>query len=142
MSAARKTTSAPDMGSLDASLEHMRRLRDDDVPVADLPPRGEQQQEEQQEQQAEQRTGSAASAAQSRPGRSRGGRRAAPAAADAVPTTIRFDPEESSEIDWFVLELRQDAGRRTLDKAEVFRELIRLAREHDATKKALLKRLR
>ncbi|MEW1804750.1 hypothetical protein ACIGO7_37885 [Streptomyces virginiae] len=78
----------------------------------------------------------------SRPGRSRGGRRPAPAAADAVPTTVRFDPEEASEVDFFVLELRDDAGRRSLDKAEVIRELLRLAREHEPTKKALLKRLR
>ncbi|MFD3431389.1 hypothetical protein, partial [Nocardia fluminea] len=63
----------------------------------------------------------------SRPGRSRGGWRPAPAAADAVPTTVRFDPEEASEVDFFVLELRDDAGRRSLDKAEVIRELLRLA---------------
>ncbi|MEU8437807.1 hypothetical protein AB0F18_33915 [Streptomyces sp. NPDC029216] len=77
-----------------------------------------------------------------RPGRSRGGKRPPPAAADAVPTTVRFDPEESSELDWFVLELREDAGRRTLDKAEVIREVLRLAREHEPTKRALVKRLR
>ncbi|MFD7186283.1 hypothetical protein ACFV90_40770 [Streptomyces sp. NPDC059904] len=78
----------------------------------------------------------------SKPGRSRGGRRPAPEAASAVPTTVRFDPEEASEVDFFVLELRDDAARRTLDKAEVIRELLRLAREHEPTKKALLKRLR
>ncbi|MFF8697339.1 hypothetical protein ACF08W_34585 [Streptomyces sp. NPDC015144] len=75
-------------------------------------------------------------------GRTRGGRRPPPAAADAVPTTIRFDPEEAAAVDFFVLELREDAGRRTLDKAEVFRELIRLAQEHEPTKRALLRRLR
>ncbi|MFJ2774921.1 hypothetical protein [Streptomyces sp. NPDC087300] len=77
-----------------------------------------------------------------RAGRSRGGRRPPPAAADAIPTTIRFDPEESSEIDQYVLELRNAAGRRALDKAEVFRELIRLAREHGPTQNALVRRLR
>lgn len=77
-----------------------------------------------------------------RPGRSRGGRRPPPAASDAIPTTIRFDPEESAEVDQFVLELRVQAQRRNLDKAEVFREVLRLAREHDATRRALLKRLR
>ncbi|MGW1675666.1 hypothetical protein [Streptomyces sp. NPDC002324] len=77
----------------------------------------------------------------SRPGRTRGGRRPPPAAADAVPTTVRFDPEEASAVDRFVLELRDDAARRTLDKAEVIRELLRLAREHPATRRALLRRL-
>ncbi|MER7050393.1 hypothetical protein ABT391_36810 [Streptomyces jumonjinensis] len=77
-----------------------------------------------------------------RPGRTRGGRRPPPAAADAVPTTVRFDPEESSEVDRFVLELRDDARRRSLDKSEVIRELVRLAREHEPTRKALLRRLR
>ncbi|MER6194900.1 hypothetical protein [Streptomyces cyaneofuscatus] len=77
-----------------------------------------------------------------RPGRSRGGRKPPPAAADAIPTTVRFDPEESSQIDRFVLELRDDAGRRALDKSEVVRELLRLAREHEPTRKALLRRLR
>ncbi|WP_326813295.1 hypothetical protein [Streptomyces scopuliridis] len=79
---------------------------------------------------------------QSPPGRSRGGRRPPPAAADAVPTTVRFDPEESSEVDRFVLELRDDAGRRALDKSEVVRELLRMAREHEPTRRALLRRLR
>lgn len=78
----------------------------------------------------------------SRPGRSRGGRRPPPAAADAVPTTIRFDPDEARDIDRFVLELADRAGRRTLDKAEVFRELIRLAQQHDPTRNALVRRLR
>ncbi|WP_158689624.1 hypothetical protein [Streptomyces niveus] len=57
-------------------------------------------------------------------------------------TTVRFDPEESSEVDWFVLELRDDSERRGLDKAEVFRELIRLAREHEPTRRALIRRLK
>ncbi|MGW8768682.1 hypothetical protein ACWGN5_40155 [Streptomyces sp. NPDC055815] len=77
-----------------------------------------------------------------KPGRSRGGRSAPPAAADAIPTTIRFDPEEAAEIDLWILTLREEAGRRQLDKAEVFRELTRLAREHDPTHKALLRRIR
>lgn len=77
-----------------------------------------------------------------RPGRTRGGRRPPPAAADAIPTTIRFDQEEAAEVDQFVLELRVQAGRRNLDKAEVFREVLRLAREHEPTRRALLKRLR
>ncbi|OYP09991.1 hypothetical protein CFC35_41995 [Streptomyces sp. FBKL.4005] len=77
-----------------------------------------------------------------RAGRTRGGRRPPPAAADAVPTTIRFDPEEARAVDRFVLELADQAARRTLDKAEVFRELVRLAQEHEPTRKQLLKRLK
>ncbi|MFC9266093.1 hypothetical protein ACFT25_40515 [Streptomyces hydrogenans] len=77
-----------------------------------------------------------------KPGRTRGGRSAPPAAADAIPTTIRFDPEEAAAIDLWVLALREEAGRRQLDKAEVFRELTRLAREHEPTHKALMRRLR
>ncbi|MFB7225499.1 hypothetical protein [Streptomyces sp. NPDC056227] len=78
----------------------------------------------------------------SRPGRSRGGRRPPPEAATAVPTTVRFAPEESLEVARFVLELQDATQRRTLDKAEVIRELLRLAREHEPTRRALVRRLR
>ncbi|WP_138899072.1 hypothetical protein [Streptomyces chryseus] len=93
--------------------------------------------EEHQDQEHEQQA-----AQQPAPGRSRGGRRLPPAAADAIPTTIRFDTDEAAEIDQFVLELRVAAHRRNLDKAEVFREVLRLAREHEPTRRALLKRLK
>ncbi len=68
-------------------------------------------------------------------------RRGAPRAEDAVALTVRFDPEESEEIDLLVLELRREAGRRRLDKAEVVRELLRLTQEHAGTRRALLRRL-
>lgn len=76
-----------------------------------------------------------------RPGRSRGGRRPAPAVKDSVATTLRLDPEEATEVDLFVLALREDSRRTRLDKAEVYRELIRLAREDDAVRRKLLRRL-
>ncbi|MGW5003797.1 hypothetical protein ACWEP8_39805 [Streptomyces hydrogenans] len=76
-----------------------------------------------------------------KPGRTRGGQSAPPAAVDAIPTTIRFDPEEAAAIDLWILSLREAAGRRRLDKAEVFRELVRLAQQHGPTERALLKRL-
>jgi hypothetical protein len=76
-----------------------------------------------------------------RPGRSRGGRRPPPAVADAIPTTVRFDIEEALEVDRFVMDLRDAAYRRTLDKAEVIRELLRLAREDDTVRRRLLRRL-
>ncbi|WP_411073330.1 hypothetical protein [Streptomyces sp. cmx-4-25] len=78
----------------------------------------------------------------SRPGRSRGGRRPAPAVADAVAHTVRLDPEEATDVDLFVLGLRDDARRTRLDKAEVYRELVRLAREDDAVRRKLLRRLK
>ncbi|MFF5639773.1 hypothetical protein [Streptomyces sp. NPDC012825] len=77
----------------------------------------------------------------SRPGRSRGGRRPAPAVKDAVAHTVRLDPEEATEVDLFVLTLRDDARRTRLDKAEVYRELLRLAREDDTVRRKLLKRI-
>ncbi|MCL7370415.1 hypothetical protein [Streptomyces ardesiacus] len=71
-----------------------------------------------------------------------GGRRPAPRAADAVALTVRFEPQESDEVDDFLREIRRAAGRRRLDKAEAVRELLRLAREHEPTRKALIRRLR
>jgi hypothetical protein len=61
---------------------------------------------------------------------------------DAVAHTVRLDPEEATEVDLFVLMLRDDSRRTRLDKAEVYRELVRLAREDDAVRRKLLKRIR
>jgi hypothetical protein len=69
------------------------------------------------------------------------GRRPAPAVAYAVAMTVRLDPDEASEVDLFVLTLRDNTARTRLDKAEVIRELLRLAREDDVTRRKLLKRL-
>ncbi|WP_411575119.1 hypothetical protein [Streptomyces fradiae] len=79
---------------------------------------------------------------QPRARRRTGGRRPAPRAADAVALTVRFEPEESDEVDDFLREVRREAGLRRLDKAEMVRELLRLAREHEPTRKALIRRLR
>ncbi|MFF2236541.1 hypothetical protein, partial [Streptomyces anulatus] len=110
----------PDMGGLTGDWARLQGLRRDKT--ASAPEREEDQEHEHKEERRVRPP--------SRPGRTRGGHKPPPAAADAIPTTIRFDPEESSAIDRFVLELRDDAGRRALDKAEVFRELIRLGMEH------------
>lgn len=134
MSAARKDTPAPDMGGLGQDWERLKNLRRGDRQEGDGQDQEQHDDQDQQERPAARR--------KSPPGRSRGGRRPPPAAADAVPTTVRFDPEESSQIDRFVLELRDDAGRRALDKSEVVRELIRMGMEHEPTRKALLKRIR
>ncbi|MFJ2478004.1 hypothetical protein ACIOWI_34410 [Streptomyces sp. NPDC087659] len=77
-----------------------------------------------------------------KPGRTRGGRRPAPAVKDAVAHTVRLDPEEATEVDLFVLALRDDARRTRLDKAEVYRELQRLAREDDSVRRKLLRRIK
>lgn len=145
MSASRKPISAPDMGGLKddwSKLTELRRReaekdRDQDQSAGSdaMAPGAPDATTEAQEEEPSPRP-------RTRPGRSRGGRRPPPAAADAVPTTVRFDPEEANEISRFVLDLQDAAGRRTLDKAEVIRELLRLAREHEPTRKALLRRLR
>lgn len=75
-------------------------------------------------------------------GRSRGGRRPAPAVETAVAHTVRLDPEEATEVDLFILMLRDDARRTRLDKAEVYRELLRLAREDDTVRRKLLRRIK
>ncbi|GAA2523109.1 hypothetical protein [Streptomyces longisporus] len=57
--------------------------------------------------------------------------RPAPKADGAIPTTVRFDPGESHEVDRWLLELRAQTGIRW-DKAEVIRELLRMARTPDS----------
>ncbi|MEU3084702.1 hypothetical protein AB0O03_28735 [Streptomyces diastaticus] len=81
-------------------------------------------------------------ASEQRAGRTRGGRRPPPSVATAVTTTLRWDPEESLELDRWVLDLAATTGRRKLDKAEVLRELVRLAQEQESVQKALVRRLR
>ncbi|WP_052869801.1 hypothetical protein [Streptomyces niger] len=56
--------------------------------------------------------------------------RPAPKADGAIPLTVRFDPSEYLEIDRWILELRHQTGIRW-DKAEVVRELLRMARTPD-----------
>ncbi|MEU6070650.1 hypothetical protein ABZ864_40970 [Streptomyces sp. NPDC047082] len=56
--------------------------------------------------------------------------RPAPRAEGAIPTIVRFDPGESLEIDRWILDLRTQTGIRW-DKAELIRELLRMARTPD-----------
>ncbi|KJS52463.1 hypothetical protein VM98_31285 [Streptomyces rubellomurinus subsp. indigoferus] len=62
-------------------------------------------------------------------------------AADAVALTVRVDRGDANDIDHWLIGLRCDAHRTRLDKSEAIRELLRLAREHEPTRRALLKRL-
>lgn len=69
-------------------------------------------------------------------------RSSAPRADEAVPTTIRFHPDEAAEIDAWLISLRRVVGRR-VDKSEAVRELLRMARLPDSqVRKTLIKRLR
>ncbi|GAB3154922.1 hypothetical protein [Microbispora hainanensis] len=65
-------------------------------------------------------------------------RRGAPAVADAVALTVRFDPDEYTEIDEWLLSLRRELGRTKLDKSEVVRALLQAARERADVRRALL----
>lgn len=64
--------------------------------------------------------------------------RRAPSAGDAVALTVRFDPDEYTDIDEWLISLRRELGRRKLDKSEVVRALIQAARENAHVRKALL----
>ncbi|MEU0032062.1 hypothetical protein [Streptomyces sp. NPDC006335] len=57
--------------------------------------------------------------------------RPAPKAQGAIPTTVRFDPAEAREIDQWIVDLWEQTGIRW-DKAEVMRELLRMARTPDS----------
>jgi len=70
------------------------------------------------------------------------GRRTAPSAADSVAFTIRFDAAEAIEIDAWVLSLRQELGRGRLDKSEVLRALITIARKQTSVQRALIRSLK
>ncbi|TLP66531.1 hypothetical protein [Microbispora triticiradicis] len=65
-------------------------------------------------------------------------RRGAPAAADAVALTVRFAPDEYTDIDEWLLSLRRELGRTKLDKSEVVRALLQAARERADVRRALL----
>jgi len=71
--------------------------------------------------------------------RRRGG---APVAATAIALTVRFDPDESYENDDFFLMLQRQLRRGRLDKAEIVRALVRVARTRPEVRQALLDELR
>ncbi|MFJ9523647.1 hypothetical protein ACIRPK_36140 [Kitasatospora sp. NPDC101801] len=66
--------------------------------------------------------------------RPRGGKRPAPEATSAVALTVRVEPNEATAIDRWIIDLRDDARRTQLDKSEVIRELLILAREHEVNR--------
>lgn len=65
-------------------------------------------------------------------------RKAAPAVADSVAFTVRFDPEEYNDIDEWLLSLRRELGRSRLDKSEVVRALLSAARDRADVRRILL----
>ena len=65
-------------------------------------------------------------------------RSTAPVAADAVAFTLRMTPSDAADLDEWVLSLRRDLGRTRLDKSEVLRALLTLARDRPDLRKALL----
>ncbi|MEU1503056.1 hypothetical protein [Streptomyces sp. NPDC005732] len=142
MSSARKTPPPPDMSGVSGDWRRLQELRRSSDSKAD--DQGKSKADDAMTSGAHDATVQETPAAKLRPraGRTRGGRRPPPAAADAVPTTVRFDLAEATENKRFVLGLQDETGRRTLDQSEVIRELLRMAREHEPTRKALLRRLR
>lgn len=71
----------------------------------------------------------------------RGAVRKPPNVETARAMTVRMEPDEADDVDRFVLDLRDETGQR-LDKAEVVRELLRLAQLNPSVRRALVKRLR
>ncbi len=68
----------------------------------------------------------------------------APPKTDAPTTvayTVRFDTTEAAAIDAMVLVLRVEAGRKTLDRSEVVRALLRMAGEDSAVRALLVRKL-
>lgn len=68
------------------------------------------------------------------------GNRSKPAVESSRAMTVRFEPSEADEVDRFVLDLRSESGQH-LDKADVVRELIRLAQLDPAVRRKLVRRL-
>jgi hypothetical protein len=80
--------------------------------------------------------------AKARGSKPRGPRQAVkPKVTEARAMTVRMEPDEADDVDRFVLDLRDETGQR-LDKAEVVRELLRLAQHNPSVRRALVKRLR
>ncbi len=140
---ARRATPPPDMGGLD-DLQRILALRKQQ---AGAPETAEDDATTSRDHDATEEAEATPPKAPGRPSAGRKGRRVAgrpraPRVAEAVALTVRFDPAEADEIDRYLLDLRTEIGRRRLDKAEVVRELLRQAREHEPTRRALIRRLK
>lgn len=55
--------------------------------------------------------------------------------------TVRFDVRESLDVDRLIIGMKHETSRRTLDKSEIIRTLLRLAGEDPAVRAALLREL-
>lgn len=81
-------------------------------------------------------------AAGTAPAPRRGSSRRTPATEDSVAFPVRLDLEEADAVDDWLRALRKESGDRYLSKVEAVRHLLRLAREHEPTHRALIRRLR
>ncbi|MEU6213077.1 hypothetical protein ABZ891_24675 [Streptomyces sp. NPDC047023] len=67
-------------------------------------------------------------------------RRPAPKTEGSISTTVNFDPDELLEIDLWLIGMRAETGKRW-HKAEIMRELFRMARTPDSPlRHALIRR--
>lgn len=140
MSAARRTTPPPDMTGVKDDWQRAIQARK----RAENPPPDEP--EDSGDDATTPRDHDATTGPQQAPAATRERARAkesrqAPRVAEARAMTVRMDPDEADQVDRFVLDLRDETGQR-LDKAEVVRELLRLAQHNPAVRRALVKRLR
>lgn len=60
---------------------------------------------------------------------------------DLLAFTMRFTPEESFEIDEWIIGLKRKASRNRVDRSEVIRLLLKLARENPILHNALVDEL-
>jgi hypothetical protein len=145
MSAARRTTPPPDMTGVKDDWQRaiQARKRAENPPVDEpedsdddaTTPRGHDATTDTL------RDADAPPAVSTRPRASKGSRQQAPRVADALAMTVRVDRAEAADIDRLILDLRDETGQR-LDKAEVVRELLRLAQHDPAVRRKLVRRLR
>jgi hypothetical protein len=131
MSAARRATPPPDMSGVKDDWQRALQARR----------HAEEQQPEQPEEPADDAVASRGHDAATPAVRARGkAPRQAPRVTDALAMTVRVDRSEAADIDRLILDLRDETGQR-LDKAEVVRELLRLAQYDPAVRRKLVRRL-
>lgn len=149
----RKTAGAPNLSDLDRTIEARRQAeerakrRREEETEQPAPEPQEAPQEEPQDQDGadatpEQPAPDEAPKPERRKLLRRTTRKPPPRVADAVALTVRVDLDEAAEIDLWVLTTRHEIGATKLDKSDVIRELLRLAREDKEVQRRLVRRYR